>query len=245
MRLDKYLSDMGIGTRSESKKYIKNGRVDINGMPVLDPAFHVSDSDIVSFDQTPIVYEEHIYYLMNKPQGVITATKDNSKKTILDLINPEDLRKEIFPVGRLDKDTEGLLLITNDGALAHHLLSPKHHVEKTYYAEVSGIMNEEDITAFAAGLEIDGGDVCLPAKLNILSTSSDSGAGQAISKIEITICEGKYHQIKRMCLSRGHEVLFLKRLSMGPLKLDDSLAPGLYRPLTNDEKNALQNCSAK
>ena len=239
MRLDKYLSDMGIGTRSESKKYIKSGRVEINGATVSDPAVHVSETDMVSFDHTPIAYEEHIYYLMNKPQGVITATKDNSKKTILDLIKTEDMRKEIFPVGRLDKDTEGLLLITNDGALAHHLLSPKHHVEKKYYAEVSGVMTEEDVLAFASGMEIDGGDVCLPAKLNILSTSHNSHSDQSISKIEITICEGKYHQIKRMCLCRGHEVLFLKRLSMGPLKLDDSLAPGLYRPLTNEEKNAL------
>ena len=240
MRLDKYLADMGIGTRSESKKYIKNGRVEVNGVTVSDPAFHVSESDNVSFDKAPITYEEHIYYLMNKPQGVITATKDRSKKTILDLIKEEDRRKELFPVGRLDKDTEGLLLITNDGALAHHLLSPRHHVEKTYYAEVSGIMTDEDIEVFACGMEIDKEDVCLPAKLNILSTTHDISTNQDISQIEITICEGKYHQIKRMCLRRGHEVLFLKRLSMGPLKLDASLAPGLYRHLTNEEISILK-----
>lgn len=235
MRLDKYLSDMGVGTRSESKKYIKNGRVSVNDSTVSDPAYHVTSEDTVSFDEKPLEYEEHVYYMMNKPQGVISATKDNSKKTILDLIKAEDRRKELFPVGRLDKDTEGLLLITNDGALAHHLLSPRHHVEKTYYAEVSGIMNEEDIVAFARGMEIDKGDICLPAKLNILSTTRGNGENPDVSKIKITICEGKYHQIKRMCLRRGHEVLFLKRLSMGALELDEDLSPGLYRPLTNEE----------
>ncbi|MCR4673952.1 MAG: 16S rRNA pseudouridine(516) synthase, partial [Lachnospiraceae bacterium] len=163
MRLDKYLSDMGIGTRSESKKYIKAGRICVNNETTTDPALHVLAEDVITFDGDRITYEEHIYYLMNKPQGVITATKDNSRKTILDLIKQEDRRKELFPVGRLDKDTEGLLLITNNGALAHHLLSPKHHIEKTYYAEVSGIMTEEDVMAFSSGMEIDGGDICLPA----------------------------------------------------------------------------------
>ncbi|MCR4675505.1 MAG: 16S rRNA pseudouridine(516) synthase, partial [Lachnospiraceae bacterium] len=126
--------------------------------------------------------------------------------------------------------------------LAHHLLSPKHHIEKTYYAEVSGIMTEEDVMAFSSGMEIDGGDICLPAKLNVLSTIKDTPDNRGLSKIEITICEGKYHQIKRMCLCRGHEVLFLKRLSMGPLKLDKDLAPGLYRPLTSEEIQCLLEC---
>lgn len=242
MRLDKYLSDMGVGTRSESKKFIKAGRITVNGAITTDAAIHVSKEDDVCFDESPISYEEHIYYLMNKPQGVITATKDNSKKTILDLIKPEDRRKELFPVGRLDKDTEGLLLITNNGALAHHLLSPKHHVEKTYYAEVSGIVTKEDIDVFASGMEIDRGDICLPAKLKVLSTTCNSNNGTETSQVEITISEGKYHQIKRMCLCRGHEVLFLKRLSMGPLKLDKSLEPGLYRPLTSSEILDLLNC---
>ena len=271
MRLDKYLSDMGVGTRSECKKIIKAGRVMIADATISDPAFHVSSDDKVFVDGDTLSYEEHIYYLMNKPQGIITATKDNSKKTILDLINPEDRRKELFPVGRLDKDTEGFLLITNDGALSHELLSPKHHVEKTYYAVVSGEMDTTDIEAFAAGLEIDGGDVCLPAKLNILSTfnvSAFQGANSdssilasalptqiveiapkistprletsMYSEIEITITEGKYHQIKRMCLKRGHEVLYLKRLSMGGLSLDSALVPGEYRRLTPEELSLLR-----
>ena len=263
MRLDKYLADMGIGTRSESKKYIKGGRVSVNDTVITDGAFHVSNEDVVAFDGEAISYEEHVYYLLNKPQGVISATKDNSKKTILDLIKPEDKRKELFPVGRLDKDTEGLLIITNDGALAHQLLSPRHHVDKTYYAIVSGTMTDCDVEAFAQGMEIDKGDICLPAKLNILSTTCFNGLSEdysskihtkneslilpesPISEIEITICEGKYHQIKRMCLHLGHEVLFLKRRSMGPISLEEDLDLGLYRPLTKGEIKALQDCSAK
>ena len=150
MRLDKYLSDMGIATRSESKKIIKAGRITIDGEVITDPAFHVFESNEVSVDGESLSYQKHIYYMLNKPQGVITATKDNSKKTILDLIKEDDKIRELFPVGRLDKDTEGLLLITDDGALAHELLSPKKHVDKTYRAIVTGEMTAQDVDSFAS-----------------------------------------------------------------------------------------------
>ena len=259
MRLDKYLSDMGVATRSESKKIIKAGRITVDGEVITDPAFHVSDTHSVSFDGTPLSYREHIYYMLNKPQGVITATKDNSKKTILDLINQEDRIRELFPVGRLDKDTEGLLLITDDGALAHELLSPKKHVDKTYRAIVTGEVTQEDIVSFAKGLEIDGGEICLPALLIVESTTplkhlsaeyhkkfppkseGTLAPDDTLSFIRITIREGKYHQIKRMCKRCGHEVLYLKRLTMGPLTLDESLPLGAYRPLTSEEVSDLKS----
>ncbi len=253
MRLDKYLSDMGVATRSESKKIIKAGRITVDNEVITDPAFHVSESNDVSVDGNSLSYQKHIYYMLNKPQGVITATKDNSKKTILDLINNEDKIRELFPVGRLDKDTEGLLLITDDGALAHELLSPKKHVDKTYFAIVTGEVTAEDIDAFAGGLEIDGGDICKPSLLIVESTIPLSELSEeyrkkfppksekklapedTLSFIRITIHEGMYHQIKRMCMRRGHEVLYLKRLTMGPLPLDESLSLGEYRPLTEEE----------
>lgn len=256
MRLDKYLSDMGIATRSESKKIIKAGRITIDGEVITDPAFHVFESNEVSVDGESLSYQKHIYYMLNKPQGVITATKDNSKKTILDLIKEDDKIRELFPVGRLDKDTEGLLLITDDGALAHELLSPKKHVDKTYRAIVTGEMTAQDVDSFASGLEIDGGEVCLPALLNVISTKRYSeipseykekfppktalDPTDVLSYIEITIREGKYHQIKRMCKRLGHDVVYLKRLTMGPLTLDESLSLGEYRPLTGDEIASLQ-----
>ena len=259
MRLDKYLSDMGVATRSESKKIIKAGRITIDGEVITDPAFHVSDTNNVSFDGTSLSYQEHIYYMLNKPQGVITATKDSSKKTILDLINPSDRIRELFPVGRLDKDTEGLLLITDNGALAHEMLSPKKHVDKTYAAIVTGEVTNEEMEIFASGMEIDGGDICLPALLIVDSTTAVSGLdpefrqkfppkseatlapNDTLSFIRITIREGKYHQIKRMCKRLGHEVLYLKRLTMGPLTLDESLALGEYRPLTEEEIASLKS----
>ena len=259
MRLDKYLSDMGVATRSESKKIIKAGRITIGDAVITDPAFHVSESDAIFLDGTSLSYQEHIYYMLNKPQGVITATKDNSRKTILDLINGSDKIRELFPVGRLDKDTEGLLLITDDGALAHEMLSPKKHVDKTYRAIVTGIMTENDVKTFGDGMEIDGGEHCLPALLNVVSTITLSSVTDEIKtkfppktlsklrtdedlcEIEITIREGKYHQIKRMCKCLGHEVLYLKRLTMGGLSLDESLPLGAYRPLTDDEISILKS----
>ena len=235
MRLDKYLSDMGAGTRSELKKDIRKGGAIIDGKVVKDPGFSVDASSHVVFKGAVITYEEFAYYMLNKPAGIISASDDDKEPTVVDLIS-EPKRKDMFPVGRLDRDTEGLLLITNDGALSHRLLSPKHHVDKVYYARVSGILADSDIELFRDGLVLTDGLECLPADRKILSVSED----EYISEAEITVREGKFHQEKRMFSSVGAEVLYLKRLSMGPLTLDPDLGPGEYRRLTPDELAALE-----
>lgn len=182
-----------------------------------------------------IEYKEYIYLMMNKPAGVISATEDVREKTVIDLLEMEDAVYEPFPVGRLDKDTVGLLLLTNDGGLAHQLLSPKKHVPKTYYALVDGTVTEEDKKAFSAGIMLDDGYVTKPAQLNILR------CGEIRSEIELTITEGKFHQVKRMFEAVGKTVVYLKRLSMGPIKLDEDLAEGEYRELTDEEIDLLKN----
>ena len=234
MRLDKFLADMGAGTRSELKKDIRKGNVSVDGEVVKDPGFSVSPSSRVIYKGAVVGYDEFEYYMLNKPAGVISASEDDREATVVDLIN-EPKRKDLFPVGRLDRDTEGLLLITNDGALAHRLLSPKHHVDKIYYVVVSGILDESDIELFDQGLVLTDGLECLPADLKILSVSDEDYTSEA----EITIREGKFHQVKRMFASVGAEVIYLKRLSMGPLTLDPELEPGEYRRLTADEMTAL------
>ena len=233
MRLDKFLSGMGAGTRTEIKKAVKAGLVTVDGAVAKDPGMQVGGDSAVTFRGEPVVYEEFVYYMMNKPAGVISASEDSREETVVDLID-EQKRRDLFPAGRLDRDTEGLLLITNDGGLAHRLLSPKHHVDKKYYAEVSGTVTEDDVQAFADGLVLPDGLECLPAKLEVLTAG-------ATSEVEIIIREGKFHQIKRMFAARGMEVLYLKRLTMGPLELDDSLVPGEYRRLTNEELQALKS----
>ncbi|WP_040229231.1 pseudouridine synthase [Bhargavaea cecembensis] len=234
MRLDKLLANSGYGSRKEVKALLKQGAVSVAGETVRDPALHVDpESGDVSVFGEPVDYREFIYLLMNKPPGVVSATEDNRDRTVIDLLPYEYRRFEPFPAGRLDKDTEGLLLITNDGKLAHALLSPKRHVEKTYFARVRGEVTARDGEAFAAGVGLDDGYVTKPAKLDILS------AGE-ISKIELTITEGKFHQVKRMFEARGKEVVYLKRLSMGPLVLDPALSPGDYRELTEQELASLK-----
>ena len=232
MRLDKYLSGMGAGTRTEIKKAVKAGLVTVDGAVAKDPGMQVGGDSAVTFRGEPVVYEEFVYYMMNKPAGVISASEDSREETVVDLID-EQKRRDLFPAGRLDRDTEGLLLITNDGGLAHRLLSPKHHVDKKYYAEVSGTVTEDDVQAFADGLVLPDGLECLPAELKVLTAG-------ATSEVGIIIREGKFHQIKRMFAARGMEVLYLKRLTMGPLELDESLAPGEYRRLTDEELQALK-----
>ena len=235
MRLDKYLSDMGAGTRSELKKEIRRSGVSVDGAVVTDPGFSVSQSSHIIFRGSVIAYEEFVYYMLNKPAGIISASEDDRESTVVDLI-PEPKRRDLFPVGRLDRDTEGLLIITNDGALSHRLLSPKHHVDKVYYARVSGILTDSDIGLFRDGLVLTDGLECLPADLKILSVSDDDYTSEA----EVTIREGKFHQIKRMFSSIGAEVLYLKRLSMGPVDLDPGLAPGESRRLTPEEIASLK-----
>ena len=232
MRLDKYLTEMGIGSRSEVKQGIKKGFAKVNGEAAKRPELKVSETDEVTWKGTPVVYVEYEYIMLNKPAGVVSATEDSRDRTVLDLIK-DSRRKDLFPVGRLDKDTEGLLLLTNDGALAHRLLSPKRHVAKIYYAKVDGVMTEEDVRVFAEGFHVDDELDALPAELKILSTNEDS------CEIELKIFEGKYHQVKRMVHAVGKEVVYLKRLSMGSLVLDEKLAIGEYRPLTVSELEGL------
>ena len=236
MRLDKYLADMGEGTRQEVKKYIRRGSVTVNGELVRSPERKVDERDQICLDGREVSYAAEEYFMLNKPAGVVSATEDKRDRTVLDLIR-EKKRKDLFPVGRLDKDTEGLLLITNDGALSHRLLSPRHHVDKTYYVEVQGHVTEENRAAFQRGVNIGTEEeplVTMPARLEILE------AGQSLSRVRLTIREGKFHQVKRMFLSQGMEVSYLKRESMGSLRLDDSLAPGEYRPLTEHEIKRLK-----
>lgn len=228
LRLDKYLAEMGYGTRSTVRKIITKGQVCINDAVIRQPEFKVdTETDSVIFQGQPVCYTALEYYMLNKPAGVVSATEDAKETTVLDLVRTKQ-RNDLFPVGRLDKDTEGLLLITNDGTLAHRLLSPRKHVDKTYYAEIDGKVTEEDVRAFAQGVDI--GDVKLtrPAELKILKSGE-------MSEIELTIREGRFHQVKRMFHVRDKEVVYLKRLRMGSLQLDPSLRPGEYRKLTRKE----------
>lgn len=235
IRLDKYLADMSSGTRQEVKKYIRQGRVKINEDIIKKPEYKIrEDEDEVTFDGAPVAYETFEYYMLNKPAGVISATEDKRDKTVLDLIK-EKKRKDLFPVGRLDKDTEGLLLITNDGALAHRLLSPKKHVDKCYYAEISGGVTEDDVRVFKERINIgtqEEPEWTMPAELKILEKGT-------VSRIRLTIREGKFHQVKRMFLAVGKEVVYLKRERMGALVLDEELAPGEYRKLTDSELKSI------
>lgn len=256
VRLDKFLADAGAGTRSEVKKYIQKGQVQVNGKPAKKPELKITEEDQVVFNGQEITAApEYVYYLFNKPAGCVSATEDNRDKTVLDYIEENDRRKGLFPVGRLDKDTEGLLLITDDGPLAHELLSPKKHVDKTYYAKVSGKVTEEDAEKLAEGVDIGEKALTRPARLEILSTweksaGSESGgsrqaAGEPLSlwesEIRLTIHEGKFHQVKRMMEALGKKVLYLKRLSMGPLVLPAELPAGKYRPLTENELELLKS----
>lgn len=291
-RLDKLLGQEGLGTRSELKKAIRSGRATVNGAVEKDPGRQISSEDEVCFDGKRIRRDQYVYYMLNKPAGVITATEDGQMRTVLDLLREPGMfargtaretdmprktgavpaadsrtaespvvpaktlagrepvrpvmRKGLFPVGRLDRDTEGLLLITDDGQLAHRLLSPARHVDKTYYAVVTGTVTEEDIRLFAEGLRVDAGFTAMPAVLRIIENESCSEApgkyslpenadGRQYTQVYVTIREGKFHQIKRMFAAVGKEVLYLKRLSMGRLKLDSSLELGQFRELTEEE----------
>lgn len=244
VRLDKFLADAGTGTRSEVKKYIQKGQVQVNGKPAKKPELKVTEEDqIVMNGQEIHAAPEYVYYLFNKPAGCVSATEDSRDKTVLDYIEEKDRRKGLFPVGRLDKDTEGFLLITDEGLLAHELLSPKKHVDKTYYAKVSGKVTEEDSAKLAEGVDIGEKDLTRPARLEILSTwevDTESGRGWE-SEIRLTIHEGKFHQVKRMMEALGKKVTYLKRLSMGPLALPPDLSAGKYRPLTEKELELLKS----
>ncbi len=232
IRLDKFLADMGKGSRSQVKQALKQGMVTVNGAAAQSPEQKIDpQTDQILYDKKPVTYQRFAYYMLNKPAGVISATEDRKERTVLDLLG-SDKPSGLFPAGRLDKDTEGLLLLTNDGALAHRLLHPKKHVDKTYYAKLEGSITAEMIEAFANGLSIGDEAPTLPARLTVLTNGP-------VSTVEITIHEGRYHQIKRMAEAVGTKVLYLKRLSMGPLRLDPTLGPGQYRALTEEEKAQL------
>lgn len=233
-RIDKILSNLGYGSRSEIKKYCKQGSVVVNGSEVSNPGTQVdTENDEILFNGEEVVYREYIYLMMNKPDGYVSATTDKYDPTVLDLIDISYLAFEPFPVGRLDKDTEGLLVLTNDGKLSHRVLSPKKHVPKTYYAKIDGVVTEEDVEAFVEGVVLDDGYKTMPSQLNILKSDDES-------EIELTIHEGKFHQVKRMFESVGKKVVYLKRLSMGNLKLDESLELGEYRELTDEEVKMIE-----
>lgn len=234
-RLDKILANAGYGSRREVKQMVKAGRVCINGAPAAvsdvkcDP-----DVDCISVDGQAVTVREHYYVMFHKPQGLLSATEDRTCETVLDRL-PAELRKRgLFPVGRLDKDAEGLLLLTDDGALAHRLLSPRHHVDKVYYVRVNGELKREDCEAFARGIVLGDGYRCMSAELKICTSGKES---EALVRIQ----EGKFHQVKRMLASCGVKVIKLKRLSMGPLELDCDLPQGSWRYLTLEEENALKN----
>lgn len=228
MRIDKYLANMNVGSRSEVHKLIKHGIVMINDQKVKNPKEKVAEGDEVSVDGEKIVYQKYHYFLLNKPQGVLSATEDRNQKTVVDLLKKKDQYQGIAPVGRLDKDTTGLLMLTNDGQLTHDLLAPRKHVDKIYRALVAGMPDEKTVKLFASGMTLGDGTILKPADLTILETDSENDQ----AKIEINICEGKYHQIKRMFGACGMKVLELERLQMGNLKLSKDLKRGQYRELS-------------
>ncbi len=287
LRLDKYLTEAGVGTRSEVKKLVRAKQITVNGVIVTRPEAKVDEEDAVCLRGERVQYAAFEYYLFHKPAGCVCATEDRDHKTVMDYLTDtirsdlfpvgervqyaafeyylfhkpagcvcatedrdhktvmdyltDTIRSDLFPVGRLDIDTEGLLLITNDGALAHELLSPARHVAKTYFARVRGIVTDSDVNLFKNGIDIGEKKLTKPAALVILNTSAQEEEAASASEILLTITEGKFHQVKRMFAAVGKEVLYLKRLSMGPLRLDEKLRPGGYRALTEEEIAMLKN----
>ncbi len=230
MRLDKYLCDLNIGSRSEVKHYIRKGQVTVNGIIEKKIDIKIDENqDIISFQGKELSYQKYVYYMLNKPSGVVSATRDNTADTVLDLLKDVPARN-LFPVGRLDKDTEGLLLITNDGALSHSLLSPKKQVDKTYLLQIHHPLSQQQIKQLEEGVDIGDEKITLPAKVHVINET----------QITLTICEGRFHQVKRMLQSVGNEVLYLKRIAFGGIELDETLQLGDYRELTVQELDTLK-----
>lgn len=225
IRLDKFLSQMNMGTRSEVKNAIRKGKVSVNGILCKNADEKIAEeTDVVYYEGQPVIYERFVYYMLNKPAGVVSATKDNLDKTVLDLLENVQT-KDLFPVGRLDKDTEGLLILTNDGEMAHNLLSPKKHISKTYRVLTKASITQEQIKKLEQGVDIGEDIITMPAKVQ----KSDD------KELLLTICEGKFHQVKRMLKAVGNEVVYLERRTMGVLSLDENLERGEYRKLTTEE----------
>lgn len=232
-RIDKVLSNMGYGSRKDIKKLIKQGRVAVDGKIISENSIKIDPYNTrIEVDNNLVEYKEFIYLMMNKPGGVVSSTDDTLNTTVVDIIDDKYRIFNPFPVGRLDKDTEGLLILSNDGQLAHKLLSPKKHVNKMYYVEVDGLVKDIHVDKFKEGIILDDGYKTLPGQLEII----DSGP---VSRVYVTIREGKYHQVKRMFKAIGMKVTYLKRISMGKLKLDNSLLPGEYRELSEKEVEIL------
>ena len=234
-RLDKIISNLGYGSRKEIKALVKKGLVKVDGEVVKDNGVLIDpEKSVININGEDLFYREYIYLMMNKPDGVISATYDNREETVIDLLEVEHQVFNPFPVGRLDKDTVGLLLLTNDGELNHRLISPKWHVDKVYYAKIDKAVDEKDVEAFKNGITLDDGYKCKEGKLEIINSSNEG------AEVMVTIQEGKYHQVKRMFESVGKKVVYLKRLSMGNLKLDESLELGEYRELTDEEVKLIE-----
>ena len=232
MRLDKYLTDCGIDSRSNCKKYIRQGRVTVNDRVEKNEARHVSDADNICFDNTPVVLKSGLYLMFYKPSGCVCALRDAMHQTVIDYF-PDDYKKRLLIAGRLDKDTEGILFLTDDGAFIHHLMSPKKHVDKTYYFEAEGRLDPQAVKIAAKGMDIGDDTPLKPAKLEILTNDTVRSSGI------LTICEGRYHQVKRMVHLLGAEVVRLKRLAIGSISLDEAPEPGQFRALTDSELEAL------
>ncbi|MEW8968371.1 pseudouridine synthase [Exiguobacterium alkaliphilum] len=234
MRIDKLLANMGYGSRKDVKLLLKQGAVQVDGQPVKDAKRHVKpETEVVTVFGEAVDYKPFVYLMMNKPEGVVSATEDQVETTVLELIDPSYAHYELFPVGRLDKDTTGLLLLTNDGAFNHALMSPRKHVDKVYIAEIDGEMTVDDVRRFAEGVELEDGYTTKPARLEVISRNGRR------SMIRLTLSEGKYHQVKRMVAAVGKHVERLERIQIGTLELDPTLERGAYRELTQEEYDAL------
>lgn len=231
MRLDKYLCEMNMGSRSEVRELIRRGLVTVNGLPAKTADSRVDeDADTVCIKGQKLIFRRYFYYMLNKPKGLICATRDKISATVMELLSPKDRRPDLFPAGRLDKDTEGFLLLTNDGELAHRLLSPRKHVDKTYLVTMEHGLSGEEIQRLEQGVDIGEERLTLPARVL---------PAEAGNQILLTIQEGKFHQVKRMLKAVDNEVTALKRVSFGPLALDEALQPGEYRELTQEEVTIL------
>lgn len=234
-RLDKILANLGYGTRKEIKLIIKNGEVKINGAVVKDNSVKINPYECsIEISGENVDYKKYIYILMNKPCGVVSATFDNFDETVIDILEPKYQSFKPFPVGRLDKDTRGLLIITNDGKLNHRLISPRSHVDKVYYAEIDRPLNESDVDKFGKGIVLKDGYKCMSAALHIMESTQDG------SRAEVTVQEGKFHQVKKMFNSLGKNVVYLRRIRFGPIKLEDSLEEGEYRELSKEEIESIK-----
>ena len=235
-RIDKIISNLGFGSRKEIKSAAKKGIIEVDGKVVKDSGFLVDpETAVIKINGEEVSYRKYIYLIMNKPDGVISATTDNKDETVIDLLEVEHQAFEPFPVGRLDKDTVGLLLLTNDGDLNHRLIAPKYHVDKVYFAKIDKEVTNDDIVAFKKGITLDDGYKCKEAKLEILSSDKDG------SKIELTIQEGKFHQVKRMFEAVNKKVIYLQRIKFGGLTLESDLEEGEYRELTEQEVELLKS----